>query len=614
MRNLTSYFAVLMSGASATVALPDVVTAGDPPWPHDRRTPPSGQRRGRRNGGPRRRRAAAALTLALAATGLVTGTMGTAAAEETAGKKAAAAGSAERAAQAAEQGFVGKMERALADRLALRADAAVDTVYLVRGPGDQRARGDLEGIARAMAAAQEGLVAALEASGQRVKYRARYAPLVVASGAGAAVRAMGARGDVERIYVERTHRPRLSVTKVVTQATTVHGRGINGTGVRVGIVEAGRVGSHPNLPAARRVLCRPTAATAASLHKTEAAGAIQSNNATNTGQAPQVTLVDGIGANLTDAEMMAATDCVIGQGAVAVSMSFGSDTDGAFDAMARYVDATAHNTGRTLVVAVSNNCRLRMGSPEIAFNDLSVGSFSDRNTVAGGDDVHSCSVPEAHSAFLDPPSPNNDREQPDVVAPGHLVRTTVPGGGFADAIGTSFAAPHVAGLAGLLHDRSTTFLTQGERLRAIVMASARKNVEGASRLSERDGAGAIQDAAADRVLLNAQSFFVETPGGTAGFPVSRTFAASAGQRVRVALVWSHKHPAGATLTQPTTDLDLVVQQPGGAVVATSSSFDNTFEIVEFTAPVAGTYTARVDNFRASAGAESIGLAVSRLNQ
>ncbi|MGH8655880.1 MAG: PPC domain-containing protein [Gammaproteobacteria bacterium] len=143
------------------------------------------------------------------------------------------------------------------------------------------------------------------------------------------------------------------------------------------------------------------------------------------------------------------------------------------------------------------------------------------------------------------------------------------------------------------------------------MASARHNIEGASRLSDKDGAGGILLAAADRVLLNSQSFWFTKPGGAAGFPHNQSFTASAGQKVRVVIVWSHKTPLGNAMTEPTTDLDLTILRPRGGAVGSSTSFDNNYEIVEFTAPVTGAYTARITNIRASVGMEFIGLAVSR---
>jgi len=49
------------------------------------------------------------------------------------------------------------------------------------------------------------------------------------------------------------------------------------------------------------------------------------------------------------------------------------------------------------------------------------------------------------------------------------------------------------------------------------------------------------------------------------------------------------------------------------VVSQPLSSDNTYEIVDFTAPLTGTYTATINNFRPSPGAELIGFAASRVD-
>jgi hypothetical protein len=65
------------------------------------------------------------------------------------------------------------------------------------------------------------------------------------------------------------------------------------------------------------------------------------------------------------------------------------------------------------------------------------------------------------------------------------------------------------------------------------------------------------------------------------------------------------------MTEPTTDLDLAIKDPNGGTVTSSTSYDNSYEIVEFTAAVSGTYTANISNFRPSSGTEYIGLAISQ---
>lgn len=519
--------------------------------------------------------------------------------------------------------FEAKVDAALASAMRGSPAAPRRLVYLLADPptlsapppaaafsADSAQR--LAGVRSAVAAQRDLAEARLRQTGHRIVYASEYTGVIVAEGNAAAVGAMAADPSVQAVYGEGFHRPRLNVSKVVTQARVVQGRGIDGAGAKVGVVEEGSISSHPNLPSARRILCRPSSRAGASEHKTAAAGVIQSSSATYTGMAPGVTIVDGIGADFSDAEMIAATDCVVSRGAVAVSMSFGSDTNGAFDAFARYIDRLVYNTGVSVVVAVSNNCSQRMGSPEIAYNDISVGAFSDRGTASLGDDRHACSpaIVPTFSAYRDPPSTNGDREQPDVVAPGHNIRTTGLKSGFVELSGTSFAAPHVAGGIALLQDRATSSLAhQAERVRAIVMASARRNIEGAAVLSDRDGAGAVRFAAADAVLRSGNSWWFSTSGGSSGFPRTQAFQATKGQTVRVALAWAHK-PGSGTATV-STNLDLAVADPNGSQVAASASKDNNFEIVSFVAGRSGTYRIRVDNRRPSAGAEHVGLAVSR---
>ena len=531
---------------------------------------------------------------------------------------AALAASAAPSAAQVRDGGGGKIEPALAQAFAAAPATPVRVVYVLRGPA--RPRGpdappdDVAGLAAARDAVRgerDAVAAVLRGLGQEVVYASDYAGVVVARGGAAAVAAAAADPRVVRVYREAVARPRLAIAKRVTQATEVRAAGVDGSGARVGVVEEGRIGRHPALPPGRRVLCRPEAAAGASLHKTEVAGVVQSGDPVETGMAPGVTLIDGVAADLGDAEVMAAIDCVVARGAVAVNLSIGSDTDGRFDALADYVDRLVYNTGVTVVVAVSNRCDQRMGSPEIAFNDLSVGAFSDRGTLDLADDLHACNgrLPIRFSAYRDPPSRHGDREQPDVVAPGDRITTTGLKGGFVEDIGTSFAAPMVAGEVALLQGRAPFSLArQAERVRAIVMASARHNVSDGPGLGERDGAGGVRLAAADAVLRAGGSWWFATAGGRAGFPREQGFRAAAGQRVRVALAWAHKPEGGHETVS--TDLDLRVADPGGRVLAASTSRDNNAELVAFVAPTTGSYRIRIDNARASDGPEHVGLAVS----
>jgi subtilisin family serine protease len=516
------------------------------------------------------------------------------------------------------RGFEGKLQSKLAERIRKGGGESIRVIFQLRseagepfqGKTDTERQAYLERVSARISTNQRQFVEQVKGGKHQVVYQSLYTPMVVVLLPVQAVEALSRRGDVERVYEEGKGAVRLNTSRVVVQGDIVSSRGYTGTAQYVGVVEPDRIGTHPNLPSNQRTLCQPTASTTASNHKTFVAGVIQSTDIARRGIAPSVTIVDGVMATNSDSEVMTATDCVINT-AAATNLSYGNETNGNFDALARYFDSLVYNTGASVAVAASNNCNSRVGSPEIAFNVIGVGSFDDKNTTSFSDDTASCIAPMTHGAFQNPISPNNDREEPDVVAPGQNITSTLNSGGFGPDNGNSFAAPHVAAGIALLRSRKTALFTFAAEVRAIMLASARHNIEGSSRLSDRDGAGAIMLAAADTVVANSQSEYIFVDGATSNFPITRTFTASNGQKVRVVISWDHKMPLGNAMTQPTTDLDLQVRC-GNTLIGTSASRDNNYEIVEFTATTCSSgYTARIINTRSSARLEQIGYAVSK---
>jgi hypothetical protein len=128
------------------------------------------------------------------------------------------------------------------------------------------------------------------------------------------------------------------------------------------------------------------------------------------------------------------------------------------------------------------------------------------------------------------------------------------------------------------------------------MSSAVNNIEGATRLSEVDGAGMIGVNTAVRILDDNRHGGQQVDCGTfGGSQVVSTTELQAAQRLRAAISWTTDPSAVDYASRPSADLDLEVRGPSGSFF--SSSFDNTSEIVDFKAPVAGTYEIRVINFR-----------------
>ena len=175
------------------------------------------------------------------------------------------------------------------------------------------------------------------------------------------------------------------------------------------------------------------------------------------------------------------------------------------------------------------------------------------------------------------------------------------------------ASPMAAGTAALLIQRNSSLASWPEAVKAILMASATHNIEGATRLSEYDGAGGLVADYADDIARGyngnwgARSYTCST-----ATPLDvATISLTAGVRTRVAIAWD-TDPAYASYTsRPGADLDLRVVNSAGASVASSLSYDNTYEIVEFTPGTSGSYRIRVNRVRCDYNPRYLGWAWRR---
>ncbi len=399
--------------------------------------------------------------------------------------------------------------------------------------------------------------------------------------------------------------------QVPTMLTNViHSRGFTGTGERAAVIEVGgRINTaNPNLATPRIV--QDTLYSCVSGHTAGVAGIVGGSGSTNInrqGHAPNTNMWIGGSCGGRGWQLQSRSTAAANWGARTFNLSFGSSAGG-MGALCRYYDGLVRNRWRTVVVAAGNSYATgRVGSPATAFNVVAVGSFDDNNTYPWGDDVMS-----AFSSGVPPASRYNDRIKPEVAAPGSNLNSTTNAWPWTGAIGsgTSFAAPAVTGLTALMMDRNTSLRVWPESVKAILMTTAQHNIVGSARLSLLDGAGGVVSDRADDVARRAAGNWggIYYSCGSARWRTLTTFTAQAGQRVRAAIVWDTDPNYARYTSRPSADLDLWVRGPNGAVVARSASWDNTYEIVDFTAPQTGTYTMRVLKWRCSTSPRWLGWA------
>jgi hypothetical protein len=344
----------------------------------------------------------------------------------------------------------------------------------------------------------------------------------------------------------------------------------------------------------------------------------------------------GTPTSATSQKIVNSATWALNSGADTINMSWGSIcSNGNQNFFSRWVDYLVKATGDNIVASAGNSTcpsgtPQYVGAPSLGWNAISVGAYWDTDTGLRSDDVLS-----SFSSFVNPTDPNSGRtyEKPDVAGMGgqsdatgcHGTETTAVGGGVGDTTcGTSFAAPDVSALTALIVGKNPTGLrNNAEVVKAIVMAGATHNiVDGANYTSCstspiagdcRDGAGALD---AYQTIQN-----IVTPGNWRfpGFITPSSFDAAgnidypvsigSGKNIRVAIAWDSTavcsnlgtSSQGCSSDVLNADLDLQLVNPAGTVVASSSSFQNSAEVIDYKTTTSGTWTVRIRNFRFDAG-------------
>jgi hypothetical protein len=479
------------------------------------------------------------------------------------------------------------------------------------------------------------------------------APVVTATLNKGQINGLSRRPDVERIE----HIPEVDAHLDDSTTTTrfVHAwtgaQPLTGRFSTVAVHEAGGVDDvNPFMPPVRHWSETQGNPKNIQQHPTNVAGVIGSRHPWRRGGAFQVNEI--LSANFPSygsplSEFTASAAWAIRSGADVINMSWGTVCSGGnTDFFSRWVDYLISTFG-VLVVASAGNSSCGgdvtnqfVGSPSLGRNTLSVGSAWDSNTGLRGDDGLS-----SFSSWVNPTDPvsGGKYEKPDVVAPGGQVAggscfgvaTLAIGSGFNETCGTSFSSPETAALAGAIVGRNRALRFSPETVKAIIMAGATQNVVDGGNFRScsssplpndcRDGAGGI-DAFHSRAILRDGDFRSighvtagSWPTGSAGDKVYN-IPLTANVPMRSVLAWNSTAEC-TNLGTPTqvcasdvlnADLDLLLYNPDGALVASAQSIYNAVEVIDYTPPTSGTYQLRVRNFSFTANTSTyVGLAWNR---
>jgi hypothetical protein len=442
------------------------------------------------------------------------------------------------------------------------------------------------------------MAAAFETAGDRfiqaagidplqVVYRYRYAPAVVLVLTMAECRALEQRADVNFLFAPQEMQDELDVISRECRATDVWDDNYIGSGVTIAHIEAYEVmaTNNPYLEGSSFRDQQPP-----EYHATACAGIIKSIHATRRGVAHGCTLLHAnrdIWGNPTNLHKEA-TEWAVDEGASILNMSAGmkATDDGEFDWSDIYYDYLVHYGGIFFTKSAGNYGSAAFNyvvtSPGRGYNSLTVGNVNGMHNVDWTDDVMRSS-----SCYTNPVS---NTEKPEVAAYGSQVRTTSTNSPWTDNIGsgTSFAAPLVAGIGGVCIDKHPSFIGEPQALKAVIMVSAMAhNIEGAARLSDKDGAGCAMATAHKcgwrAVTLSNGSFDAE-----GYYELDAGVGLQDGIKKRVVMVYTHPPRSEDAVPDPTSydkcDLDLYLYQDADDSSDAGSNYGayNPFEIIDFT--------------------------------
>jgi subtilisin family serine protease len=228
-----------------------------------------------------------------------------------------------------------------------------------------------------------------------------------------------------------------------------------------------------------------------------------------------VPTISNVGLNGNSPEIAAGIEAAVQDGMDVINLSLGEPEIAAGrDLVVRAIEGAAA-AGVVPVISAGND-----------FGTFGGGSISSPGSSPSAISVGATTVDARMADFSSAgPTPISLQLKPDVSAPGVQILSAVPAreGTWAGFSGTSMAAPHVAGAAGLLTQRHPTW-TVAQVKSALALTAGPAFAGSGEAKTARQGAGFIDVARADQPLVFAQPTSVSLghvrPGRSASRPIS----------------------------------------------------------------------------------------------
>jgi subtilase family protein len=451
-------------------------------------------------------------------------------------------------------------------------------------------------------------------------------PMVYVRADAATAERLAARPEVGQVLQPDTYELAMSSARSTIDADLADQAGLDGSGVKIGIVEYSYVSwGHTGLTSVPRTSVRVSASGTGCLsgrgtngdsvgHMTWVTAIAASRAASRSGVANDVFVVEasansGRALNSSDPRILKAAECAVLSGATVLNLSIVQNNRSTDATSNRFFDELIDQHGITVVAASGDHgpgvgapsnpehCTNHLvRSPASAWNVVAVGGTDDRGTSSTSDDRLWWRSDGTGPAYCwgDPPGMPwdalRDREKPELSAPAVGITTSTGH----SASGTSASSPMVAAAVATLMENDPELRYRPERVRAILVAASaydRTPRPSGGLDTETEGWGSLNVLWSNRVAdqgtngANGQKVFTGRRTGNSscpyGAPGRQTvdFSGRSGRFIRFVVTWNSHNVGG--LSQRTSDYTLTIRNPDGDAIAVSARNASNYEVVEF---------------------------------